>query len=358
MEANEDPYAILGVSHSANEQEIKAAYRKLALKHHPDKQRTEEARETAHVTFAKISNAYELLSDKRKRQEYDTQQQMNFNYPAAAGGFGADEFHDPFGGFGRAGGFGNSGRGGTGMGGNPFFHDPFQVFESVFREEFGGPSFSSSFGNRRGGNMGSFHDDFFAGRGGDPMMNMMRDSFLRGGSLFGGGLFGDSMMGGGPRGGRRGARDPFEDLFAGLSQHQQQHGQAGNGTFYSYSSTTTSSRMNNGESVTEQTTTKLVNGVPQTVTERIVRRADGTVERQVLQNGRAIEEGVEQAPPQMLDYQQQQQQEQLEQPPAQRRSTNEKKKSASSKNKLFKNPLQHHETGNKRKRQPSQSDRT
>jgi molecular chaperone DnaJ len=60
-------YAILGVSHSANFQEIKKSYRKLAKKYHPDKNKSPLAEET----IKKINEAFEILSDRRKRKQYD-----------------------------------------------------------------------------------------------------------------------------------------------------------------------------------------------------------------------------------------------------------------------------------------------
>lgn len=71
MDANDDPYEILGLSRDATEADIKKAYRKLALKNHPDKQTTEEEREKANAVFAKISNAYQILSDNDLRRKYE-----------------------------------------------------------------------------------------------------------------------------------------------------------------------------------------------------------------------------------------------------------------------------------------------
>jgi curved DNA-binding protein len=102
---SKDYYAILGVSRSASDAEIKKAYRKMAAKFHPDKPSGDEAR------FKDISEAYETLSDPEKRQMYD---QFGSDYQqAGAGGFGgfgggsadfSDIFGDMFGGAG--GGFG------------------------------------------------------------------------------------------------------------------------------------------------------------------------------------------------------------------------------------------------------------
>lgn len=62
-----DFYKILGINKSANDDEIKKAYRKLALKYHPDKNKTPQAEER----FKEIAEAYEVLSDKKKRDIYD-----------------------------------------------------------------------------------------------------------------------------------------------------------------------------------------------------------------------------------------------------------------------------------------------
>jgi curved DNA-binding protein CbpA len=268
MEEADDPYKILGVPRDADVREIKLAYRKKALQHHPDKQKTDEERAQATVLFSKISNAYELLSDEQQRNAYDSNQQqqrenVHFNHDDLFGQrFGHSGFHDHF---------------------HHSFHDPFQVFREVFREEFGGPS--ANFHHSRAGAFPDGGLDYpTQGRG-----NRM-DPF---GSFFGGGsLFGGSMFGGG------GGRDPFDDMFSSMQrlqsrghQFQQRSNGAGNdgSVFYSSSSTTSSfggaNATNRGESVTTQTTTRIINGQQQTVTERIVRKADGTVERHVEQSG-------------------------------------------------------------------------
>ncbi len=64
-----DYYKLLGVEKSASPEEIKKAYRKLALKHHPDRNK---GNKDAEEQFKKISEAYAVLSDKEKRQQYDS----------------------------------------------------------------------------------------------------------------------------------------------------------------------------------------------------------------------------------------------------------------------------------------------
>jgi curved DNA-binding protein CbpA len=68
-------YAILGVSQGANFQEIKKSYRKLAKKYHPDRNKSTHAEET----IKKINEAFETLSDKRKRKQYDRESSNIFD---------------------------------------------------------------------------------------------------------------------------------------------------------------------------------------------------------------------------------------------------------------------------------------
>ena len=65
----EDYYQLLGVKKDASKEDIKKAYRKLAMKYHPDHTKGDKA---AEEKFKKISEAYAVLSDKKKRKEYDT----------------------------------------------------------------------------------------------------------------------------------------------------------------------------------------------------------------------------------------------------------------------------------------------
>ncbi|KAK2882578.1 hypothetical protein FQN49_000226, partial [Arthroderma sp. PD_2] len=66
-----DPYEVLGIAKTAQTAQIRTAYKKLALKFHPDKIQDESLREQGTVEFQKIQEAYELLSDESKRIQYD-----------------------------------------------------------------------------------------------------------------------------------------------------------------------------------------------------------------------------------------------------------------------------------------------
>src|SRR3990167_10522946 len=91
-----DYYKILGINRDASEEEIKKAFRKLAHVHHPDKSGGDEAK------FKEASEAYAVLSDKKKRTQYDT-----FGTDPSTGsgqaGFDPSGFGFDFSGFGNAG---------------------------------------------------------------------------------------------------------------------------------------------------------------------------------------------------------------------------------------------------------------
>lgn len=121
--ARKDLYSILGVSRNASEEDLKKAYRKLALKYHPDKNPGDRV---AEEKFKEVSEAYEVLRDPKKRQAYE---QFGTTNP-----FGTTPGANPFEGFNDFGGFTR----GPGA-------DPFQdAFSDVFSDMFTG-------GRRRGG---------------------------------------------------------------------------------------------------------------------------------------------------------------------------------------------------------------
>lgn len=103
-----DPYEVLGVARNASADDIKKAYRKLAIKHHPDKNPGDTA---AEEKFKEAASAYEILSDPDKKAKYDR--------------FG----HNAPGGFGGGGGF---------QGGGMNMEDIFSQFGDIFGGHFGG----------------------------------------------------------------------------------------------------------------------------------------------------------------------------------------------------------------------------
>jgi len=127
-----DHYEVLGVPRTATPEEISKAYRKLARQHHPDRNPGDKQ---AEVRFKEIQNAYDTLSDPKKKQVYD---QFGTDVPPGAAGAGFP------------GGFQFGGGGGQQM-------DP-EMAQEVFRRMFGGG----------GGGGGGFEDLFgsFAGRRG------------------------------------------------------------------------------------------------------------------------------------------------------------------------------------------------
>ncbi|MBD3279138.1 MAG: DnaJ domain-containing protein [Candidatus Pacebacteria bacterium] len=134
MATKRDYYEILGVSKTASDKEIKAAYRKMALKYHPDRNDAADAEEK----FKEINEAYQVLSDSKKKQAYDQFGHAAFDPASGAGATG-----NPFAGGFRSGPFTwtyTTRSGGT----NPFadmdFNDPFEIFESFFGRGFGGAS--------------------------------------------------------------------------------------------------------------------------------------------------------------------------------------------------------------------------
>ena len=128
--SSDDYYKLLGVSRKASADELKKAYRKLAVKYHPDKNPGDAEAETK---FKEISEAYDVLKDEEKRAAYDRYGHAAFKQGGMgrADGGGGFSGHDPFDIFREA--FGGSGRGGGGGG--------------IFEEFFGGGQSSSGAGH-------------------------------------------------------------------------------------------------------------------------------------------------------------------------------------------------------------------
>ena len=135
-----NPYSVLGVQKNADEKAIKSAFRKLAMKYHPDQNSGNKA---AQAKFAEINQAYEIIGDKEKRAQFDRGEIDEEGKPKFAGFNG----EDPFGGF----------RQQTRGGGNPF-GGGMNGAEDILNEFFGS-SFGGAQRSARGGNP-------FAGMGG------------------------------------------------------------------------------------------------------------------------------------------------------------------------------------------------
>ncbi len=142
--AKRDYYEVLGVDKKASAADIKKAYRKIAIKYHPDRQgdKSDAEKAAAEEKFKEAAEAYAVLSDDQKRQQYD---QFGFNGP---------------------GGFGGSGFGGFGGGGDFSMDDIFSMFGDIFGGHSG---FSSGFG---GGGFSGFG-------GGGQRQQVHRGSDLR-----------------------------------------------------------------------------------------------------------------------------------------------------------------------------------
>ena len=132
-----DYYKTLGVAKSATQDEIKKAYRKLAIKYHPDKTQGDKAKEEK---FKEISEAYEVLGDTEKRKKYDQlgsnwKQYQNFGGAGGQGGFDWSQFS-------------GGGQPGGNYGGFSFDGDA-GGFSDFFQHIFGGGFGGSATGHRR-----------------------------------------------------------------------------------------------------------------------------------------------------------------------------------------------------------------
>jgi curved DNA-binding protein CbpA len=293
------PTTTTGTNHpSSTMKEIRSAYRRKALQYHPDKQSahaTEQERQYAQEQFTKVAAAYEILSNVQQRQKYDNslllqqqqqQQQRNRNHhPTTASthsfadafhnhnfNFSPFSFHSPFGSSFRP---TNSSSTNNDSDNNNFqFHDPFALFEEVFQQQqdehvrnvhqFHSPAWDHPFGGFGNFNMspgfGSMPSMFpttspiFDNRGNSnsssttttamhhPPMHQHHPHHMM------------TMM-----------MDPFQSTSTTSSNFFT--------STSSHSSTSSSNQYGNGESIT--TTSHTING--QTVTERTIRKRDGSV---------------------------------------------------------------------------------
>lgn len=161
-----DFYKILGLERNASDRDIKRAYRKLALKYHPDKNKDPNAEDQ----FMELTKAYETLHDKEKRQIYDKFGEEGLNQNQGNGG---QAFHN--------------------------FHDFFREFDAFQ-------------GGHQQGHRGhfSFFDDLFNDNGGND-----NDGFGSFDSFFGGDMFGhhDQQHQGGHHMDNRGGFGDFDSFF-------------------------------------------------------------------------------------------------------------------------------------------------
>lgn len=149
-----DYYKILGVPKNADEKKIKKAYRKLAIKYHPDKNL--EDKEAATKKFQQVSEAYEVLSDPEKRRIYDQVGEEGLKRGAGGAGPTGAGFQGSY--SGRQGGFAFKGG------------DPFKLFEEMFGRDFdfkgGGGGRTFKFQSSPGGFGGASFGQGFPGFGG------------------------------------------------------------------------------------------------------------------------------------------------------------------------------------------------
>ncbi|XP_039296739.1 dnaJ homolog subfamily B member 3 isoform X12 [Nilaparvata lugens] len=239
-----DYYRVLDVSKQASTEDIKKAYRKLALKWHPDK--NPDNPDESNKKFKEISEAYEVLSDEKKRRVYDQYGKEGLGLGDRGRSRGRHHSQDPF------------------QDMMYEFHFAFRDPDEVFREFFGGSPFDDMFGGR--------HNHWGHGGG-------------HGLSPFGGlhpfdlniATFGD-MFGGGQRGGHGGQPQfmSFSSSFGGG------HGGGGGGganvkrtststRFIGNKKITTKKVVENGKETVLQyendvLKSKTVNGVPQSIT--------------------------------------------------------------------------------------------
>lgn len=195
---SDDYYQVLGLDRTCTAKDVKSAYRKLALKYHPDKVPDDE-KEAAEQIFVKVSVAYAVLSDKEKRDIYDKYGKNGLDAhergqdPSAAG----------------FGGFGGGGPGGFGGGSGGGFHGFDAGGGGRYQQfHFSGPGGYHQFhfsGGGPGGSRGGTHGGF------DPY-KIFEDVFKGGGFGGFGGFPGAGTGGPGTQQQQR-QRQPYPDLF-------------------------------------------------------------------------------------------------------------------------------------------------
>lgn len=156
MKHQKDYYKVLGVAESATDDEIKKVYRKLAVKYHPDKN---PGNKEAEAKFKEISEAYYVLSDTKRRKEYDQIRKYggpsaSSNY-AGAQGFDFEDLLRQFGGGGGAG----AGRGRKASG-------QYSAFGDIFEEIFSGGGGSGHYRQTAPGGRGAYQ--YYGNPGAEP----------------------------------------------------------------------------------------------------------------------------------------------------------------------------------------------
>lgn len=225
---SDDYYAILGIRKDASDDDIKKAYRKAALRWHPDK--NPDSKEEAEVMFKNVAEAYEVLSDPQKRAIYDRGGKQALQGGGGGGG-GGFQFRTDF----RPGNMDSAFRVFEQFFGG---QDPFAHFDEMFAGMQTGQR-GSAFGARSSQSGG-----FPFGGGGDPFA-----AFGGFGPGLGGNSF-SSTMSMGPGGGGMTSFNSFSSFNGG----------------------------GGGMMTSTTTTTRVVNGRRVTVTETTVRKPDGTTE--------------------------------------------------------------------------------
>ena len=187
-----DYYKILGIARGSSDEDIKKAYRKLALKYHPDKNKEPGAEEK----FKEVAEAYEILSDSKKKEIYDKYGEEGLKM--GAGGGGAPQGHQA----------GSPGAGFT----YTWSGDPNETFRMFFGSN---NPFNAFFGNDNGGVGGDPDDDGFGGAGFPGMFRFAGSSF---GGPGGPGAMHQQQMGGGGGGAKKKTQDPpiYHDLLVSL----------------------------------------------------------------------------------------------------------------------------------------------